>query len=113
MVAPSPPDRAASTVNGPPPLEPTVSEFVADSNASIGQDWTEHLNRYATTECATEMKKLGSTNTSSPTRLVRVTQDGPSGTSTTALRDDPSDEGSTLHWEYSDRWRFTCDGIFR
>lgn len=101
------------TPAGPPALEPVVAQFVSDSNASIGDDYRDLLSQYATPDCAATMLTLGSTNTSSPTRLVSVQQDGTTGTSVTALRDDPADTGSSLQWAYSDRWRFTCEGIFQ
>lgn len=101
------------TAQSVPPLEVTARQFVQDSNDTIGQDYTEHLTTYATPDCAHEMLKLGTTNTSSPTRLVSATQDGTTGTTITATQGDPSDGGATLHWTYTDRWRFTCQGIFQ
>ena len=102
-----------STPKGPPTLEPVVAQFVSDSNASIGDDYRTLLSQYATPDCAATMLSLGTTNTSSPTRLVSVHQDGNTGTSVTALRDDPTSPGATLQWAYTDRWRFTCEGIFQ
>lgn len=112
VAGPSSPESTA-TAAGPPALEPVVAQFVSDSNASIGQDYRELLGRYATPDCAATMLALGNTNTSSPTRIVSVQQDGTTGTSVTALRDDPTSPGATLQWAYSDRWRFTCEGIFQ
>ncbi|AZV00763.1 hypothetical protein SEA_KIKO_38 [Gordonia phage Kiko] len=112
---PSSPDTSAAseTPAGPPALEPVVAQFVLDSNASIGDDYSALLSQYATPDCASTMLSLGDTNTSSPTRIVSVQQDGTTGTSVTALRDDPTSPGATLQWVYSDRWRFTCEGIFQ
>ncbi|AMS02958.1 hypothetical protein SEA_MAGICMAN_37 [Gordonia phage MagicMan] len=104
---------ATAAAAGPPALEPVVAQFVSDSNASIGEDYRELLGQYATPDCAATMLALGNTNTSSPTRIVSVSQDGATGTSVTALRDDPTSPGATLQWAYSDRWRFTCEGIFQ
>lgn len=112
QVASAKPQATTTAESAPPPLETTAEQFVNDSNTTIGHDYTAHLQKYATPDCATEMLKLGATNTASPTRLVSATQDGTTGTTVTALRDDPTDTGSTLHWIYTDRWRFTCEGIF-
>ena len=105
-------DSATAAPTGPPPLEATARQFVADSNNTIGQNYTTVLEQYATPECAQLMLGLGDTNTSQPTRLVDVNQTGTTGTTITALRDDPAATGSTLHWTYTTSWKFTCEGIF-
>ena len=98
---------------GPPPLKPTAQQWVNDSNNNLGGDYTNHIRTYATPDCADFILSLDDNTDQQPTRLVSVHQTGNTGTTVTALRDDPTDTGSTVNWTYRDgRWQYTCDGIF-
>jgi hypothetical protein len=101
------------TPAGPPPLEPTAQQWVNDSNTNLGGDYTNHIRKYATPDCADFILSLDDNTDQQPTRLVSVNQTGTTGTTVTALRDDPTDTGSTVNWTYlNGRWQYTCDGIF-
>ena len=101
------------TPAGPPPLRAVVEQFVKDSNDTIGENNTDLIRQYATTECANQVIGMfgETTNEASVTRVIDVVQNGTTGTATTAEEANPGSQG-TIQWVYQDRWRFTCEGLF-
>ncbi len=100
----------AGSVAAAAPLRPTVEATYAASNRiPAGGDISTVIREYGTAECANFILSFGHTRDSYSRQTVQsVTQDGNKGKSVAV---DESGKAETFTWEYTDRWRFTCEGI--